>query len=595
MDRNRIWVILITFLITNGVHAQIQEKLQQILGNDTTHTVTTASTDSLRLKQMQEELEAARLNEANMRLEMEQLRLQTFSADSLKLAEQKTRIDSLRRVTKGVPVIVDGDTLFYLYTKRGGYTAQTRAEMDAAIITELGERFNLHPDSVYIENSDIVTDVMYEDKVIVSFTDQDGLWENCTRQQLAEHVRTLIIEKLRTMHEEHSFLQLCKRILYFILVLAGQYLLFRLTLWLYRKSKVRIQRLKDTRLKPISIQNYEILDTQKQVNLLIFSASMVRYLLVFLQLLITVPMLFAIFPQTQDLAYKILSYIWNPVKGILKDIVEYIPNLFTILVTYYAIKYVIKGVRYLAMEVDSGRLKINGFYSDWAMPTFHIVQFLLYAFMIAMVYPYLPGSKSGVFQGISVFVGLIVSLGSSTVIGNIIAGLVITYMRPFKMGDRIQLNETTGNVIEKTPLVTRIRTPKNEVVTIPNSFIMSSHTVNYSASARTYGLIIHSEVTIGYDAPWRKVHQLLIDAALATPGVQADPEPFVLETSLSDWYPVYQVNAYIKDADNMGQIYSDLHQNIQDYFNKAGIEIMSPHYMATRDGNETTIPKETKE
>lgn len=177
MDRNRIWVILITFLITNGVHAQIQEKLQQILGNDTTHTVTTASTDSLRLKQMQEELEAARLNEANMRLEMEQLRLQTFAADSLKLAEQKTRIDSLRRVTKGVPVIVDGDTLFYLYTKRGGYTAQTRAEMDAAIITELGERFNLHPDSVYIENSDIVTDVMYEDIVIVSFTDQDGLWE----------------------------------------------------------------------------------------------------------------------------------------------------------------------------------------------------------------------------------------------------------------------------------------------------------------------------------------------------------------------------------------------------------------------------------
>lgn len=595
MDRNRIWVILITFLITTGVHAQIQETLQHILGNDTTQTIATTSTDSIRLEQMQKELEAARLNEANMRLEMEQLRLQTFSADSLKLAEQKTRIDSLRRVTKGVPVIVDRDTLFYLYTKRGGYTAQTRAEMDAAIITELGERFNLHPDSVYIENSDIVTDVMYEDKVIVSFTDQDGLWENCTRQQLAEHVRTLIIEKLRTMHEEHSFLQLCKRILYFILVLVGQYLLFRLTLWLYRKSKVRIQRLKDTKLKPISIQNYEILDTQKQVNLLIFSASIVRYLLVFLQLLITVPMLFAIFPQTQDLAYKILSYIWNPIKGILKDIVEYIPNLFTILVIYYAIKYVIKGVRYLAMEVDSGRLKISGFYSDWAMPTFHIVQFLLYAFMIAMVYPYLPGSKSGVFQGISVFVGLIVSLGSSTVIGNIIAGLVITYMRPFKMGDRIQLNETTGNVIEKTPLVTRIRTPKNEVVTIPNSFIMSSHTVNYSASARTYGLIIHSEVTIGYDAPWRKVHQLLIDAALATPGVQTDPEPFVLETSLSDWYPVYQVNAYIKDADNMGQIYSDLHQNIQDYFNKAGIEIMSPHYMATRDGNETTIPKETKE
>lgn len=164
-------------------------------------------------------------------------------------------------------------------------------------------------------------------------------------------------------------------------------------------------------------------------------------------------------------------------------------------------------------------------------------------------------------------------------------------MRPFKIGDQIKLNDTTGNVIEKTPLVTRIRTPKNEVVTIPNSFMMSSHTVNYSASAREYGLIIHSEVTIGYDAPWRLVHELLIDAALNTPGVVDSPRPFVLQTSLSDWYPVYQVNAYIKNAQDLQQIYSILHQNIQNRFNEAGVEIMSPHYMAMRDGNETTIPK----
>ena len=164
-------------------------------------------------------------------------------------------------------------------------------------------------------------------------------------------------------------------------------------------------------------------------------------------------------------------------------------------------------------------------------------------------------------------------------------------MRPFKLGDQIKLNDTTGNVIEKTPLVTRIRTPKNEVVTIPNSFMMSSHTVNYSASAREYGLIIHSEVTIGYDAPWRLVHELLIDAALNTPGVVDSPRPFVLQTSLSDWYPVYQVNAYIQNAEDLQQIYSILHQNIQDRFNEAGVEIMSPHYMAMRDGNETTIPK----
>ena len=241
MKRNRILIILFAILITTGAKAQLKETIQQILGSDSTQTISSAtSSDSIRIKQMQQELETARLNEANMRLEMEQLRLETFSADSLKQAQQKMRIDSLRRVTKGVPVIVEGDTLFYLYTKRGGYTPQTRAEMDAAIITELGEQFNLHPDSVYIENSDIVSDIMYGNKVIVSFTDQDGLWENSTREQLAEHVRTIIVNKLKTMHEEHSFIQLCKRILYFILVLAGQYLLFRITLWLYRKTKLAL-------------------------------------------------------------------------------------------------------------------------------------------------------------------------------------------------------------------------------------------------------------------------------------------------------------------------------------------------------------------
>lgn len=574
--------------------AQLGKAVREILTGDSavTHTTVRNDSDSIRMANMKRELEEARLNEANMRMEMEQLRLKAFAADSVKLAQQKARIDSLRQFTPGVPVVVEGDTLFYLYTKRGGYTSLQRAEMIDAAITQLGKRFTLHPDSVYIESSDIVSDLMYGNKVIASFTDQDGLWEGRSREQLAADKRIVVVKKLKELKEEHSFWQLGKRILYFVLVLVGQYLLFRLTTWLFRKLKVRIQKLKNTKLKPISIQDYELLDTQRQVNLLIFLSNLLRYVLVFLQLLITVPLLFVIFPQTKGLADTIFSYIWNPVKDILVGIVDYIPNLFTIFIIWYAIKYLVRFVHYLSREIEAGRLKFGGFYPDWAMPTFHIIRFLLYAFMIAMIYPYLPGSRSGVFQGISVFVGLIVSLGSSTVIGNIIAGLVITYMRPFKLGDRIQLNDTTGNVIEKTPLVTRIRTPKNEVVTIPNSFIMSSHTVNYSSSAREYGLIIHSEVTIGYDAPWRQVHQLLIEAALNTPGVIDDPRPFVLETSLSDWYPVYQINAYIREADKLAQIYSDLHQNIQDRFNEAGVEIMSPHYMAMRDGNESTIPKD---
>lgn len=589
--------ILITFMsfLAMGAQAQLGQAIKKIFTGDSIADVQPPSnrdSDSINLINLQKSLEEARLNEANMRMEMEQMKLRVASADSVKYARQRQRIDSLRRFTQGVPVVVEGDTLFYLFTKRGGYTPQQRAQMTGTAIEELGKRFNLRPDSISIDHSDIVSDLMYGNKVLLSLTDQDALWEGLTRDSLAKERRQEVITKLHEMKEEHGFWRIAKRIFFFLLVIVGQYLLFRLTNWIFRKLKVHILRLKDTKIKPVSIQGYELLDSQKQANLLVFLTSIGRYILMGLQLLISVPLVFIIFPQTEGLAYRLLSYIWNPIRSIFVGIIDYIPKLFTILVIWYAVRYLVRFVLYLAREVEAGRLKINGFYPDWAMPTFHIVRFLLYAFMIAMIYPYLPGSDSGVFQGISVFVGLIVSLGSSTVIGNIIAGLVITYMRPFKMGDRIKLNDTTGNIIEKTPLVTRIRTPKNEIVTIPNSFIMSSHTVNYSTSAREYGLIIHSEVTIGYDVPWRQVHQLLIDAALSTRGVVDDPRPFVLETSLSDWYPVYQINAYIREADKMMQIYSDLHQNIQDKFNEAGVEIMSPHYMAMRDGNETTVPKD---
>ena len=593
MKTFRFYFFCLLFLSGSGVSAQVVEKVLDIFSGDSLSApvaVSAVDSDSVRLTKVQEELAAVRLNEANLRMEIEQMKLTAYAADSVKRTRQKLRIDSLRQVTQGVPVIVDDDTLFYFYAKRGGHTPQQRAENGANDITALGKRFNLKPDSLYIESSDIVTDVMYDNKVIVSFTDQDGLWEGCTRDQLAAEKRLVILEKLKVMKEEHGFLQLCKQVAYFVLVLVGQFLLFWGTNWLFRRVKVRIVKLRNTRLKPFSIQDYELLDTHKQVKLLIFLASLVRYAFMLLQLLLSVPLLFSIFPQTKNLAFQLFSYIWNPVKSILVGIVSYIPNLFTIFVICLAIRYLVRLFRYLAGEVQSERLKLRGFYPDWAIPTYHIIRFLLYAFMIAMIYPYLPGSNSGVFQGISVFVGLIVSLGSSTVIGNIIAGLVITYMRPFKIGDRIKLNDTTGNVIEKTPLVTRIRTPKNEVVTIPNSFVMSSHTVNFSQSAREYGLIIHSEVSIGYDVPWRKVNKLLIEAALNTPGVVDDPRPFVLSTSLNDWYPVYQVNAYIKDADRLAQIYSDLHQNIQDRFCEEGVEIMSPHYMAMRDGNASTVP-----
>ncbi|MCH5230739.1 MAG: mechanosensitive ion channel [Muribaculaceae bacterium] len=547
------------------------------------------SHDSVYVASLLDSLENSRLNEANVKMELEQLRFQMYAKDSLKRREQMQRIDSLREFTQGMPVVVEEDTLFEFYSKRGGYTPQQRALMASTAILSLAKKFNLRPDSIYIDNSDGVSDIMYQNEVITSFTDQDALWAGLPQDSLAVKNLQIIVDKLYQLKEEHSFWLLVQRICLLILVIAGQYFLYRITKWLFRKLNHRIEGMKDTKLHSIMIQNYELLDTAKQVKLIEFFALIGFYGVIALQLVFTVPLIFIIFPPTKALAYTLLGYIWTPVKGILVGILDYIPDLFTIIIICIAIRYLIKLFKYLSNEVATERLKIPGFYPDWALPTFNIIRFLLYAFMIAMIYPYLPGSDKGVFQGISVFVGLIISLGSSTVIGNVIAGWVITYMRPFRKGDRIKLNDTVGDIIEKTPLVTRIKTAKNEIVTVPNSFIMSSQSINYSRSAQEFGLILHAEVTIGYDVPWRLVHRMLIEAALKTKGILAEPRPFVLETGLNDWYPVYQINAYTHDAQNMGPIYSELFQNIQDRFNQEGVEIMSPTYIATRDGNASTV------
>lgn len=188
--------------------------------------------------------------------------------------------------------------------------------------------------------------------------------------------------------------------------------------------------------------------------------------------------------------------------------------------------------------------------------------------------------------------GVLFTFGSAGALGNVVAGLVLTYMRAFKIGDRVTIGEVTGDVIEKTLLVTRVRTIQNEMISVPNSTVMNNHTVNFSSDAAVNGLILHTTVTIGYDAPWRQVHQLLIDAALATDLIEQEPAPYVLQTSLDDYYVSYRINAYTKAPNKQARIYSQLHQNIQDKFNEAGVEIMSPHYKALRDGNATTIPAE---
>jgi len=267
------------------------------------------------------------------------------------------------------------------------------------------------------------------------------------------------------------------------------------------------------------------------------------------------------------------------------------PNLFFIIVLIFVFNYIIKFVKFIFLEIDKGNLELPGFHKEWAIPTFKIARFLILVLATIIIFPYLPGSDSPFFQGISVFLGILFSLGSSSAVGNIVSGVVITYMRPFKIGDRVKIADTTGDIVEKTLLVTRIRTIKNVDITIPNAMVLGSHIINFSSSANDKGLILHTTVTIGYDVPWNKVHGLLISAANETEYILKDPKPFVLQTSLDDFYVSYELNAYTNEPGKMAGIYSQLHSKIQDKFNEAGVEIMSPHYGAMRDGNQTTIPE----
>jgi len=278
--------------------------------------------------------------------------------------------------------------------------------------------------------------------------------------------------------------------------------------------------------------------------------------------------------------------------GLGNAIWSYIPNLVIVFVILMVARYLVRLDNFVFAEIQEGRLTLGGFYPDWGAPTGKLVRLLILSATAVVIFPYLPGSNSPAFRGISVFLGVLLSLGSTSAVSHGVAGTILTYMRSFSVGDFVRIGDTVGEVVERNLLVTRICTQKKEIVTIPNGSVLGGVVMNYSAEARKSGVIFYTRVSIGYNSPWKKVHQLLINAALSTKDVLKDPQPFVLQSSLDDFYVSYELNAFTAVPENMQIIYSDLHQNIQDQFNDAGIEINSPHFTSLRDGNRIAIPDE---
>jgi small-conductance mechanosensitive channel len=531
------------------------------------------TTDNLKKEELQKQLQDLKDKETN------------------RLAKKKLQIDSLRHTAKAFPVYgFFKDTLFSIYSKQGIFSAKQRAEAISSRINQLADVFGFASDSLKIIELETTIDIVNGETIIMSISENDAIWNNSSKMGLAEMYRNIIGKAVMKYQSETSIVTLAKEIGLALLVLAITGVLIFYTRKLFRWSAVKINQQEGKRIKGILIKDYTLFDARRQVKVLMVANTILKWFIWLLIIYIALPILFGIFPWTKHLAQTLFGFVLNPIKKIAIAFWDYVPNLITIIIIIIVFRYVSKGIRFLKTEIEQGNLKLPGFYPDWASPTYQIIRVLLYAFLIVVLFPYLPGSDSPVFRGVSVFLGFLFTFGSAGSLSNIMAGLVLTYMRVFKIGDRVKIGEVVGDVIEKSLLVTRIRTVKNEIISVPNSTVMNSHTVNYSSDAPEKGLIIHTTVTIGYDTPWRDMHQALIDAALRTELILKEPTPFVLQTSLDDFYVSYQINAYIKEPNKQVVIYSDLHQNIQDTCNERGIEILSPHYRSARDGNITSIP-----
>jgi small-conductance mechanosensitive channel len=492
----------------------------------------------------------------------------------------------------GAPVVVDGREVVRVYGPIGSFNASDRApEIEARIValSKRGFAGKIETRAIPSENA---TAVVAGPAIIMAVTDVDAQAVGIPRDELAQRYSTAIQKAIGEYHAAHSWIH----ILYAGAKTLVAWIVFSITAWGLWKL---IQRL-SVRLDTWFSRQSEVRETRR-IQVLVWERGRLALLNivrlgVFFILLFTFSFLvsftFGLFPQTASISTTLMEHLGRAFGRVGTASVRYLPSGGFVVIVAALTNYVLRLLKFLAQAIEHREIAIKSLHPEMAKPTYQLVRLVVVLFALVVSFPYLPGGNSDALKGVSIFLGILLSLGSSSAVSNVLAGLVLTYMRPFRIGDRVKIADTVGDVLEKTLLVTRVRTIKNVEVVIPNSAILSNQILDYSALARTQGLILNTSVTIGYDAPWRKVHELLIGAALRTDGVLSKPDPFVLQTSLNDFHISYELNAYTDRANEIHNIYSHIHEAIQDSFNQAGVEIMSPTFYALRDGNTVTIPQD---
>ena len=504
--------------------------------------------------------------------------------DSLRKVERKQRIDSLRKVTPGVPLVIDGDTLLIIYTSLGGDDPAHRVESVARKVTQIGKSLKLTTDSMHIFVSEYTDDVMCGEVVIVRVSDLDGLWNGMSRRDLAEEYLRILSVEIERLHADYGLKAKLTGLGWAVFLIVVQVVFFMLTARFIRYLRRKIAEGVNGRMKPLIIKGYELMNVPQQKRILLVLTRVLQIFLVLLQLFISLPLLFSIFPETEKFTWNMINYVWSPLRDMVVSIVRYFPNLVKIFVIIYVVRWVLKGLHHISDEIAVGHLKIDRFYQDWAQPTYHIIRIFVIAFTLVVIWPLLPGSESGVFKGVSIFVAALFSLGSTTTIGNLISGIIITYMRPFLVGDFVRIGEQEGEVIEKNAFITRLRDIKGNLVTVPNNSILSQQTVNYTAAARDgKGSIVHSTFTFTYHVPRETVEAYLLEGAARCQLLEKNPKPFVLYTALEDFYTQYEINGYTKETARLFAVYSELHRHIIDVFHEHNLDPTSSHFIKVQE------------
>ena len=485
--------------------------------------------------------------------------------------------EQLDKQISAAPVKLDGELLFYV---RGtaAFPAEERAAAISKRIRKVAADPQLTADSVRIIADNDHLKVYAGSEFIMNVYDGDAELEGISRVIMADVVRRktgLAMELYRLARSGPVLLNRSLRALGAVLLLVVILFLFR---WSFSRINSALQQRIKKRIDSVENISFKLIQSNqiwKAFHLLI---KTIRIGITVIIIAGVLNYILGLFPWTSNVAAYTLQLFLDPIIAFGKGILHYLPSLAFLIIIILVTRYLLKLVRLLFTGLQQGGIEIKNFDPDWAIPTFKIVRVLIIAFAVIIAYPYIPGSESSAFKGVTVFVGILFSLGSSSLISNLIAGYSMTYRGAFKKGDRIQVNDHLGIVEEQKLLITRLRSLKNEEIVIPNSVLLNSSIVNYSARAKELGLIIHTTVGIGYETSWRQVDAMLKLAADRTEGLLKDPPPFVLKKSLGDFAVNYEINAYCNDVSRLQIYYTTLHQHILDVFNENNVQIMTPAY-----------------